>query len=96
MYPGWVIWKEVWLEMMYGPWIRELELFWVGNRDCESLGGDNGGLVGQSEKVCRLIKWTDHGLVNVQIGCWTGLADGRILRDVKNKAVVSYEPRRLS
>ena len=34
----WAIYKNVWLEIMNGPWLGDLEGYLVGNCDGEALG----------------------------------------------------------
>ena len=37
MDPGWVIWKDVWLNFLNEPWLGDLDGFLVGNGDGEAL-----------------------------------------------------------
>ena len=49
MDPSWVIWKDVWLEILDRPWLGDMEGCLVGNFEWIWLGDLEGFLVGNRD-----------------------------------------------
>ena len=77
MDPSWVILKDFWSEIVMVRRSGDQMNFWL----------DKPG------KGCRLVKRTDPGSRNVQIGDLVGLVEARILRDVGTKVAGLCAPR---